>query len=83
MINIPKQTELEKLSIKMDKVLSQLAKNRTTVLEDGWQTQRHAKKSRNWDYYGQVKFKLIQEINAVEGSDYDKQQAIKGILHKK
>jgi methylthioribose-1-phosphate isomerase len=83
MYSIPKKTELEKLSEKMSKLLLKIDKNRTTVLEDGWQTQRHAKKSRNWDYYAQVKFRLIQEIESIEGSDYDKQKAIKGILHLK
>lgn len=50
------------LQKKLSKVEKQLDKCRTTVLEDGWQTSKHAKKSRKWDYYAQLKMKLIQQI---------------------
>ena len=41
-------------------------KCRTTVMQDGWQTQRHANKSRKWDYYAQEKMRLIQKIEEIE-----------------
>ena len=51
------------LQKKLSKVEKQLDKCRTIVLEDGWQTSRYAKKSRKWDYYAQLKIKLIQQID--------------------
>lgn len=57
------------LQQKLSKVEKQLDKCRTTVLEDGWQTSRHAKKSRKWDYYAQEKMKLIQQIDDLLQSD--------------
>ena len=54
-----KLTELQK---KLLRVEGQLDKCRTTTIQDGWQTSRHAKKSVKWDYYAQLKMKLIQQI---------------------
>jgi type II secretory pathway component PulJ len=58
-------TFFEDLNNKLAKVEQQLAKNRTTVQQDGWQTQKHAKKSRNWDYYAEEKRKLRDQLDAV------------------
>lgn len=56
-----------------DQILKQLAKiekeldkNRTTVMVDGWQTMRHARKSRNWDYYAQRKRELQDQLADLE-----------------
>lgn len=54
------------LQQKLDKVEKELDKCRTSVLQDGWQTQRYAKKSRKWDYYAQEKMKLLQQIEEYE-----------------
>lgn len=58
--------KIENLKKQLAKVEAQLDKCRTTVREDGWQTQRHAKKARNWDYYAQIKMSLIQRIDELE-----------------
>jgi hypothetical protein len=47
-------------------VEKQLDKCRTTVREDGWQTQRHARKSRKWDYYAREKHILLELLEDVE-----------------
>jgi hypothetical protein len=45
----------EQIEKRLAKVEKELDKCRTTVREDGWQTQRHARKSRKWDYYAREK----------------------------
>lgn len=54
--------EKEKLIKKLVKIEKELSTCRTSVMQDGWQTSRHAKKARKWDYYAQLKMKLIQQI---------------------
>ena len=60
--------DLKKLKIRLSKVEKELDTCRTSVLQDGWQTQRYAKKARKWDVLAQLKMKLIQKID-----DYEKQ----------
>lgn len=60
------KTELEKLRSRLKKVERELDKCRTSTIQDGWQTQKFAKKSRKWDYYAQEKMKLIQKIEEYE-----------------
>lgn len=55
-------TEIEKLEKRLLQIEKQLDKNRTSVLQDGWQTQKHARKSRKWDFLSVEKFELIQRI---------------------
>ena len=57
---------LAKLKARLSKVEKELDKCRTSTIQDGWQTQRFAKKSRKWDYYGQEKMKLKQQIEEYE-----------------
>jgi allantoicase len=45
---------------------SELSTCRTSVLQDGWQTQRHAKKARKWDILAQRKMELIQQIEEMK-----------------
>jgi allantoicase len=47
---------------RLAKVEKELDKNRATVLVDGWQTQRFAKKSRKWDMLAIEKFELIEKL---------------------
>jgi hypothetical protein len=35
-------------------------------LQDGWQTQRHAKKARKWDILAQRKMEIINQIDKLE-----------------
>ena len=60
---------IEDLKKKLATVELKLDKCRTTTREDGWQTQRHAKKARNWDYYAKLKMDLISQIDECENSD--------------
>jgi len=65
-MKIETQVKIEKLNKKLIKVNADLDRCRTSVIQDGWQTQRHAKKSRKWDFLAQEKIKLIQEIEILE-----------------
>ena len=58
--------ELQKLHTKLEKIETELSKCRGSVLEDGWQTQRYAKKMRKWDYYAIEKMKILQQIEDYE-----------------
>ena len=60
------KVELEKLKSQLTRVEKALDKNRASTIQDGWQTQKFAKKSRNWDYYAQLKMKLLQRIDELE-----------------
>ena len=79
-----------KLEVKLQKIEKELDKVRTSSFVDGWQTQRHAKKSRKWDELAKEKFKILSDIdnfdlwiknncqiNIVDGYDY------KGITYTK
>lgn len=59
-------TSLQRLKKQLEKVENELDKCRTSTIDDGWQTQRFAKKSRKWDYYAQQKNKLRQQIDELE-----------------
>lgn len=59
-------TSLQKLKKRLEKIEKELDTCRTSVLQDGWQTQRFAKKSRNWDILAQRKMQLIQQIEDEE-----------------
>ena len=56
------------LQQRLDKIEKGLSTCRTSVLQDGWQTQKHAKKSRKWDILAQRKMELIQQIDEIEYS---------------
>jgi hypothetical protein len=60
--------EIVALKWELNKIEKQLEKCRTSVLEDGWQTQRYAKKSRKWDVLAQKKMEILQQIE-----DYEQQ----------
>jgi len=60
------KSHLEKLNKKLQKIETELSKCRGSVLEDGWQTQRYAKKMRKWDYYAHEKNKIREQIDQIE-----------------
>lgn len=62
-----KEQELQKLLTRLEKVERELDKNRTSSYVDGWQTMRHAKKSRNWDLLAQEKIDLKIKIDELTG----------------
>lgn len=59
-------SNIEKLKKQLHKIEIELSKCRGSVLEDGWQTMRYAKKMRKWDYYAQEKMKLINQIEDLQ-----------------
>ena len=61
-------TKLQQLKLRLLKIENELSTCRTSVLQDGWQTQRHAKKARKWDILAQRKMELIQQIEEIEYS---------------
>lgn len=60
---------LNTLTKKLSKIEAALDKCRGSVLEDGWQTMRYAKKMRKWDYYAQEKMKLITQIEDLQNGN--------------
>lgn len=58
--------DLSKLKVKLEKVEKELSKCRTSTIEDGWQTQKFARKSRKWDFYAQQKHEISLRINEIE-----------------
>ena len=56
------------LQQRLNKIEKELSTCRTSVLQDGWQTQRFAKKSRKWDILAQRKMELKQQIEELEYS---------------
>ena len=56
------KTEVEILEKRLAIIEYELDKCRTSTIQDVWQTQKFAKKSRKWDYYAQEKMKIIQKI---------------------
>ena len=58
--------QLQRLKNKLANVEKELDKCRTSSFDDGFGTQRHARKARKWDYYAKEKMKLIQQIEDYE-----------------
>lgn len=54
---------LKKLQSRLEKIDKELEKCRSSSYVDGWQTQKHAKKSRKWDMLAQEKFEIQKKIN--------------------
>lgn len=54
---------LKKLQSRLEKIEKELEKCRSSSYVDGWQTQKHAKKSRKWDMLAQEKFEIQKKIN--------------------
>ena len=54
------------LQKKLNKVEKELSTCRTSVMQDGWQTSRYAKKARKWDMLAEEKRKLLERIEKLE-----------------
>ncbi len=59
-------TLLQLLNRRLEKIEKELNTCRTSVLQDGWQTMRFAKKSRKWDFLAQEKIRIKQLIEDME-----------------
>jgi len=55
--------QIQKIKNKLQRIESELDKCRTSILKDGWQTSKHAKKSRKWDFYAQEKMNLLNQLD--------------------
>ncbi len=56
---------IKTLQSRLNKIEKEIETCRTSVMKDGWQTQKFARKSRKWDYLAQEKMKLIQKIDDI------------------
>jgi len=63
------KTDLQKLKKRLANVEKQLNKCRTSVMQDGWQTQRFSSKSVKWDYYAREKMIIIGLIDEIESEN--------------
>jgi hypothetical protein len=61
-------TKLQQLKSRLLKIEVELSTCRTSVLQDGWQTQRHAKKARKWDILAQRKMEILSQLDEIEYS---------------
>lgn len=59
---------MKELKKRLQKIEAALDKCRGSVLEDGWQTMRYAKKMRKWDILAQRKMELLQQIEDAENN---------------
>jgi allantoicase len=59
-------TKLQQLKSRLLKIENELSTCRTSVMQDGWQTQKYAKKARKWDILAQQKMQILQQIDELE-----------------
>ena len=71
------KNNLDNLRKRLARIEQELDKCRTSTMQDGWQTQRFAKKSHKWDVLAQRKMQLIQMIEDVENAERDKYYYLK------
>jgi hypothetical protein len=55
--------QIQKIKNKLQRIESELDKCRTSTMQDGWQTSKHAKKSRKWDFCAQEKMSLLNQLD--------------------
>lgn len=60
----------EQIEKRLLKVEMELRTCRTSTIQDGWQTQRFARKSRKWDYYGREKMILLGLLDDLNIKNY-------------
>lgn len=63
------EEELKKLKNRLTKIEKELDTCRTSSFVDGWQTQKHAKKSRKWDELAKRKFNIQKTIYDYENNN--------------
>lgn len=59
-------TEKQKLEKQLTKIEKELDKCRTSTLQDGWQTQRYARKARKWDILAQQKMEILGRLDELQ-----------------
>ena len=55
--------EIQRIKKALQRIETELDKVRTSTMQDGWQTSKHAKKSRKWDIYAQEKMSLLNQLD--------------------
>lgn len=55
--------EIQRIKNALQRIENELDKCRTSTMQDGWQTSKHAKKSRKWDFYAQEKMSLLNQLD--------------------
>ena len=59
-----KEKEIQRIEKRLQRIEKELEKVReSNVFDDGWQTQRYAKKQRKYDYLALEKFELLKQLN--------------------
>ena len=59
------------LQRRLSKVEKELSTCRTSVMQDGWQTSRYAKKARKWDVLAEEKRSLLARIETAQQQEYE------------
>ena len=65
-----KNNKIELLEKKLLKIEKELDKCRTSSFVDGWQTSKHAKKARKWDFYSSEKRKIQDELEELKMNSF-------------
>lgn len=55
--------EIQRIKKALQRIENELNKCRTSTMQDGWQTSKHAQKSRKWDFYAQEKMSLLNQLD--------------------
>ena len=55
--------EIQRIKKALQRIETELDKCRTSTMKDGWQTSKHAKKSRKWDFYAHEKMSLLNHLD--------------------
>lgn len=62
--NPPVIPDSSKLRKRLEKIEKEIEKVRgCNPMDDGWQTQRYAKKSRKWDKLSEEKMKILEQLD--------------------
>lgn len=57
---------MDKLIRRLKKIENELDKVRSSSFIDGWQTSKHARKSKKWDELAKEKFEIIKTLDAID-----------------
>ena len=57
---------MDKLIRRLKKIEKELDKVRSSSFIDGWQTSKHARKSKKWDELAKEKFEIIKTLDTLD-----------------
>jgi len=57
------ENKIQKLKQRLQRIELELNKCRTSAMQDGWQTSKHAKKAHKWDVYAREKMNIISQLD--------------------